>query len=129
MFHIEWYEWIIYFLSLLSVMLLGGLSGKVSKDKFKGKTELIKKISLAVFIVTSMYWIITFPFVSPYYNFSEKSDYPSEISAEKEANYIKEHHRRIESLEREVKETKDELKAVVGRINLFLQLLILNRKS
>lgn len=124
MFHLEGYEWIIYFLSLVSVTLLGSLSGKIAKNKFKGNTELIKKICLGVFMITSMYWIITFPFVSPYFSFAEKTDYPAEISAEKQSDYIKEHHGRIENLERELKETKDELKAVTGRINLILQLVM-----
>lgn len=124
MFRVEGYEWIIYFLSLLSVMMLGTLSGTSLKNKFAGKIVLVKKICLGVFIITSIYWIITFPSVSPYFNFADKSDYPAEISLENQSKYIKEHHGRIESLERELKETKDELKKVTERIDLILQIIM-----
>ncbi len=124
MFHIEGYEWMIYCLSLLSITLLGSFSGRNFKEKFAGKTELVKKICLAIFVVTSMYWIITFPYVSSYYDFSDKSDYSSEMISNKQSDYIIKNHRQIEVLERELKETKDELKAVTGRINLILQIIM-----
>lgn len=123
MINIEGYEWIIYGLSLLSAMLLGSLSVNTT-NKFKNNGLLIKKICLGVFVLTSIYWIITFPYVSSYYNFHGESNFPSNISAEKQTDYITENHRRIESLERELKETKDELKAVTGRITLFLQFIM-----
>lgn len=118
MFHPEGYEWIIYGLSLMSIMLLGGLSGntKITIDKFKNKTLLVKKICLGIFVLTSMYWIITFPYVSSYYNFNDDSDFSSNISAEKQANYITENHKRIVSLERELGETKKELQEFSGRV-------------
>jgi hypothetical protein len=125
MFHIEGYEWAIYGLSLLSIMLLGIMSGGTKlKGKFISKTQLVKKICLAVFVVTSIYWIITFPFVGSYYSFPDKSDYPANVSVEKQFDYTKENHRRIEILERELQETRDELKAFAGRVNLILQLIM-----
>ena len=123
MFHPEGYEWIIYVLSFMSIMLLGSLSGN-TKDKFKNKILLIKKICLGVFVLTLMYWIITFPYVSSYYNFNDDSNFSSTISAEKQADYITENHNRIVSLERELGETKKELKEVSGRLQLFLQFLM-----
>lgn len=125
MFHLEGYEWVIYGLSLFSIILLGSLStGNKLRNKFKDKTELVKKICLTVFIATSIYWIITFPYVDSYYSFPDKSDYPASVSVGKQFDYIEENHRRIESLERELQETKDELKAVAGRINLILQIIM-----
>jgi hypothetical protein len=124
MIHIEGYEWIIYALSLLSIILLGSLSGKIVKNKFKIKTEYVRKICLAVFIATSIYWIITFPYVSSFYSFPEKSDYSASSSQEKQGDYIEENHRRIETLERELQRTREQLEAFAGRVNLILQLIM-----
>lgn len=123
--HLEGYEWIIYFFSMLSVALLGTFYAKHSTSKLSRKKLLIvKKICLAVFIVTSIYWIITFPYIGSYYNFADKSDLPANISVEKQSDFIRENRLQIESLERELKETTDDLEAVTGRINLLLQLIM-----
>lgn len=121
--NIAGYEWVIYGLSLLSVTLLGTLSAVTSTAALsEKKLLLVKKICLAVFILTSIYWIITFPYVSSFYGFPESKELPANISTEEQSDYILENHRRIESLERELKQTKDDLKAVSGRIELFLNL-------
>ena len=124
MFRVEGYELIIYGLSFISVMLLGGLSGKTLNKNFKNKELLVKKICLGVFIITSMYWIITFPYVGSYYNFNDESDFSSDISTEKQADYITENHKRIVNLEKELGRTKKELQEVSERVKLILQLLM-----
>ncbi len=119
----EGYELIIYDFSFMSIILLGMLSG-ITKDKFKNRTLLLKKICFGIFILTSMYWIIIFPHISSYYNFNDDSDFSSNISAEKQADYITENHKRIESLERELGKTKKELQEVSERVKLILQFLM-----
>jgi hypothetical protein len=123
MIRFESYEWLIYGLSLFSVVLFGALSGKIKNDN-KKRVLLVRKVCVAVIGITSIYWIITFPYASSYFNPHSDSDFPSEISVEKQATFITENHRRIESLESELKRTKDELEAVTGRIQLFLQLFM-----
>lgn len=125
MFHNEGYEWVIYGLSFLSIMLLGSITGGIKlRNKFKNKTELVKKICLAIFVVTSAYWIITVPHIGSFYSFPDKSDYPANVSVEEQSDYIKENHRRIESLERELTRTREQMEAFTERINLILQLVM-----
>ncbi len=125
MYHIEGYELLIYGLSLLSVILLGNFSAKTVKPKLsQNKFLIVKKICLGVFILTSIYWIITFPYAGSYYRFSEEADYPNKVEVEQQSDYIVKNHRQIESLERELEQTKNELQAVTGRIQLILQLIM-----
>ena len=60
MYHLEGCEWLVYGLSVLSVMLLGTFSAKNLTSKLpQNKLLIVKKICLSVFVLTSIYWIIT----------------------------------------------------------------------
>lgn len=125
MFHPKGYEWLIYGLSLLSIMLLGTFSFVNSTGNLsQSKLLVVKKICLGIFIITSMYWIITFPSISSYHSFSDKSDYPDKMKTEEQSDYIAKNHRQIENLERELQETRDQMEAFSGRIDLFFQMIM-----
>ena len=124
---LENWELPIYFLTMVAITSLSTLAGaesRVNRQKLN-VTKIIKKICWGIVIISSAYWTITFPHVGSYYDFSNKSEYPAELNADKEAAYIKEYHQRIENLERETKETKEELRAVRERLDLILGIIML----
>ena len=112
------WELLIYFFSIIAVSVLANLAG-VNSQTYKSRFYLIKKVAWGIMIISSVYWVITFPYIGSY-DFSSKSKYPSELNANKEAEYIKEHHQRIETLEEQVKE----FRAVRERLDLMLQIII-----
>lgn len=123
MYEIEGYEWAIYGLSLFSVIMLGQFLFLKPKAKFKSAFSIGKIACLAIFVITSMYWIITFPSVGWTYNFSEnKNSYSKDISIENVKNDVDKNRQRIEILERELEQTQNDLEKVTGRIRLFLQI-------
>lgn len=121
---LEVYELVIYFFTFLSVCLLGSLSFTKVKPEFANRAIFFKKIASVVFLITAIYWILTFPYVGSFYYISDKTEFPNKITAEKQVDYIVENRRRIESLEKELKETKDDLEAVRERIKMFLELFM-----
>ncbi|MCW5959475.1 MAG: hypothetical protein KIS76_04885 [Pyrinomonadaceae bacterium] len=120
---IEGYEWAIYGLSILSVMMIGHFLFLEPTDKFKSAYSIGKIVCLAVFLFSSMYWIITFPHVGWAHNFSENENSYSKLTdVEGVKSDIEKNSRRIKILERELEQSQSDLEAVGGRIKLFLQI-------
>ena len=125
MYHLEGYEWAIWGLSLVSATVFGAFAARNTKSRLTQKKFLmIKKVCLGVFILTSMYWIITFPFAGSYSDDSDKSDYPANINAEEQSDYINKNHREIEILKRRLERTTNKLESVSERMRLMLQVLM-----
>lgn len=123
MYQIEGYEWAIYGLSVFSVIMLGQLLFLKPKPKFKSAFPIGKIVCLVIFVITSMYWIITFPSVGWTYNFSDnKNTYSKDTGTENIKNDVDKNQKRIEILERELEQTQNDLEKVAGRIRLFLQI-------
>ena len=106
-----WISYFINFLTVLAVMLLSMLAGTEPKKKLTA--FYLKKVCWIFLIIGVSYWFITVPYVSSYYEFSNKLDYPAGTnSIEEQAKYIQDHHHRIERIEDELKETKEQLKEI-----------------
>lgn len=123
MLKIEGYEWAIYFLSIFSVMVIGQFLFLKPKSKFKSAYSIVKIVCLIIFVITTIYWIITFPYVGWSHKFSEnENNYSKGIDIESVKNDTDKNRHRIEILERELQQTQNDLEAVAGRIKLFLQI-------
>lgn len=71
--------------------------------------QLIKKIALCVVVASAGFWYVTVPYAGRYYDFDESLKYPQNIEDEADkAKYLRDHHHRIEDLERELKRQRDE---------------------
>jgi hypothetical protein len=118
----EWVSYFFNFLMLLAVMILGTAAGTESKLKL---TEFyVKKICWGLLIIGAIYFYTTVPFVGSYFEFSDKLQPPTTIkSVEEQEKYIKDHHFRVESLERELKETKEELKEIRTHYDRIVQII------
>lgn len=120
---IKGYELLVYGLSLISVIVLGQSLYLIPKAKYKSAYSRIKLFFLGIFVVTSMYWIITFPYVGWTHNFSGyENNYSKNTDIESVKNNAEQNRRRIEILERELEQTQSDLEAVADRIKLFLNL-------
>jgi predicted transcriptional regulator len=117
------WESLIYLLSMIGVSVLANSSGKPLAGNEK-KFYLMKKISWGLIVLSMAYFTITFPYAGNYYNFSNKSEYPAELTSNTETKYIQEHHQRIEDLEKEVERTREEVRAIRDRLSLMLQILM-----
>lgn len=105
----EWLSHFFSFLTILAIMLLAMMPAVGQNSKLR--EFYLKKICWGILIVSVSYFYMTLPFVSSYYNFSGKLDYPTAVkSTEEQEKYLKDHHHRIERLEDELKETKEELR-------------------
>ena len=104
-----WISFLINFLAIFAVMILSILASTEPTKKLN--SFYLKKVCWIFLIIGVSYWSITAPYVGSYYEFSTKLGYPAAItSIEEQTKYIQEHHHRIERLEGELKETKEELK-------------------
>lgn len=107
----EWLSHFFSFLTTLAIMMLAMMPAVGQNSKLR--EFYLKKICWGILIISVSYFYITVPFFSSYYNVSNKLEYPTAVkSTEENEKYLKDHHFRIERLEDELKETKEELKKI-----------------
>ncbi len=110
-----------YFFTIIAIAGLVTLASvKIQKER---KAFYLKKILWGMLIISTIYWYLTVPFVGSYYKFSGNLEFPTNLSPEEETKYIKDHHTRIENLEEELKETKEELDAIQKHYQMLIQFL------
>lgn len=93
------------------VLLAASASGHLRKGL---ETIPVSKIAWVILIVVSAYFVLAVPYVGTIRENAGKFEYSSETADSDGPGYIRDHHRRIETLEAELKETKDELKSLVA---------------
>jgi Na+/melibiose symporter-like transporter len=117
-----WLSYLINFLTILAVMLLAMMAG--TKPTKKVNAFYLKKVCWIILITGMSYWYITVPSVSRYHEFDKKLEYPTNTQLiEEQGNYIREHQRRIDRVESELKETKDELREIKEHYNWVIKAL------
>lgn len=115
-FNWTWLSYLINFLVILAVMMLATLAGTEPTKKLKA--FYLKKVCWIILVIGVIYWSMTVPYVGRYHEPSNILSYPGETTTiEEQSKYIQDHHRRIERLEGELKETKEELKEVKEHYN------------
>lgn len=104
------------------VLYTNAVTGSL-RQSLKGREDLIKRVSIGILVVSVGYWYMTVPYAGRYYDFSDKPAYPTngeEISDP--GKYLREHHLRIESLERQLKEQREESRQLQNHYQVVLQL-------
>jgi len=120
---LSWIGIVIYGLTILALALLAGVTIGPVRPSFKGREYLIKRVSIGILVVSAGYWSGTVPYVGRYYDHSDKLAYPTNIEEVADLGiYLREHHLRIESIERELKEQREESRELQKHYELVLQL-------
>lgn len=107
---IDWFAMIASFFGILAVAILATAN---SGNLRKGLEHVpVKKICWAVLIAVGAYWYMTVPYVSLPLDLLDKSEYARPVTDSDQSVQIANNHTRIKSLEREVKETREELRGL-----------------
>jgi hypothetical protein len=106
----------------MSVVTLIALSSGKARPIIRA--SYLKKTAWAILVFASIYWTASIPYIHSYYQYSGNLKYPESISAGEETRYIKDHHSRIEDLERELKEAKEDLRALKEHYWLMFQFIM-----
>lgn len=112
-----------FLFTIIAIVGLVTLASVEVKPQKEQTARYLKKILWGMLIISASYWYLTIPYVGSYYKFSGNLEYPSNLIAEEETKYIKDHHTRIENLEEELKETKEELAAIREHYEMIIHFL------
>lgn len=116
----DWLGYLAYFLGILAVVLLAtATTGNLRKDW----THIpVAKIAWGLLIIVSAYLYITVPYVSSYHSTSKDLNYSkSQIDAEVMV-YLKDQNNRIDDLESELFETKEELRELRNNYKMIVHM-------
>src|SRR5262245_15860972 len=108
MSHLSWFGVVVYFLSIFAASLLIATANSPVR-KGLGRFPL-KKIAWGILLVGVMYLYLSIPFVSHYYGSHQQREFPQNPDTDSaKIEVLRDHQLRIENLESELKETKEEL--------------------
>ncbi|MEP7147926.1 MAG: hypothetical protein ABI857_03495 [Acidobacteriota bacterium] len=113
----------IYGLTLIALALLSSVMIGPVRPRLKEHQDLIKRVSVGILVISAGYWWLIVPYERRYYDFSDKLEYRT--SGEEVANtgeHLREHLRRIESLERELENQREGSRQLRNHYELVLQL-------
>lgn len=106
----DWFEIVAGFFGMLAVSILATAN---SGNLRKGLEHIpVKKICWAILIAVGAYWYITVPYIRSYFDSSNKLEFAIPLTDSDQSKHIRNHETRIDRLEREVKETKEDLQAL-----------------
>lgn len=91
-------------------------------EYFNKKSSLGKKVCGVIALVVIFYWTTNVPYVDSHYSLNESK--PDTSIESNEIKHIQNHEDRIANLERELKETKDNIKKLREHYSLFWQFIM-----
>ena len=104
-----WPSIIVYLLSVPAIGLWAIASRGKMRASFETRRELFRKVALCVVMASAGFWFATVPYAGYFYDFSDNLDYPGNLESEADrTKYLHDHHQRIEVLERELKQQREE---------------------
>jgi hypothetical protein len=113
----------IYGLTLIALALLAAVMTAPLRESLRGHEDLIKRASIGVLVISAGYWWVTVPYSGSYDDFSDKLAYPTKGEEVADpGKYLREYHSRIGSLERDLKEQREESRQLRNHYELVLQL-------
>jgi hypothetical protein len=92
---------------IVMITLIGHFTGKNLPTK--NKKIHTYKFALVSFSIITIYVFLSIPYVGFFYNFGPNEKFPAELNSNEDiTKYVKDHHQRIERLERELEEARAE---------------------
>jgi len=123
MAELSWFGVGIYILTVMAIVLWATIATGRLRERLKPDEQLIKKITIGILVVSGGYWYVTVPYAGNYYDFSDHLSYPENLADESvQSKYLGDHHQRIEKLELELKNQREESRKLRDHYQLILQL-------
>ena len=113
---------IFYFLSIIAIVILATLANGQVRPALRKYP--VRKICWGILAVTAGYWFVGVPYVGKYYDFSTKKEFPQAVTEETVGEVLRDHHGRIEKLERSLEEARTEASQLRDYLQMLLQLLM-----
>lgn len=119
---LSWFLVVVGVIALL--MVIGHLTGR-NKEPESRKKHLSKFVWAALCLLIG-YFFVTVPYTGYFYQFGSTLEQPQAIESNESAEkYLKNHHHRITTLERELGETREQLRKLRDHYLRILQLVML----
>lgn len=110
----------------LAILIM--IAGHITARKKSGEERetYIKRFAWACICLLAGYFFLTVPYTGYFFNFGSKLEMVETIENPEQGNkFLKDHHRRLETLERELTETRDELRELRDHYGRLLQNLMI----
>src|SRR5690349_346057 len=97
-----WPSIIVYLLSVPAIGLWAIAARGKMRASLEPRRELLRKVALCLVMASAGFWFATVPYAGYFYEFSDNLEYPQDLVSQADtAKYLRDHHHRIETLERE----------------------------
>lgn len=117
-----------WFAIVMGTAILIMIVGRVTARKKSGeqrKTYLKRYVWASICLLTG-YFFMTVPYTGYFFNFASKLEMSESIENTQQSNkYIKDHHWRLEIVEKELTETREELRMLRDHYQRLLQFLMM----
>jgi hypothetical protein len=109
MSELGWPSIVVYVLSSGAIALWAIASRGKMRESLEVHRDLLKKIALGVIVASAGFWYTTVPYAGQFYDFDDNLEFPQNLDSDADkAKYLRDHHHRIEDLERELKQQREE---------------------
>lgn len=108
----NWVDVAILFVGSAAIGILVTIATGTLRERFKPYRSILSKVAWGILVGVGIHWYATTPFVGNYYDSGEVLDYPTGLGSTVTAEYLRDHHVRIEKLELELKEHAADHKAL-----------------